>query len=311
MKLLVTGGAGFIGSHIIELALARGWEVAALDNLSSGKRSNLPTGTKLYEVDIRDKAATLSAFQDFQPSAVSHQAAQASVSVSMRDLALDAEVNVLGGIHVAEAAYRVGAQNFVFASTGGAIYGNIKEGAASESHTPDPLSPYAIHKHTFEKLLEVYRTQRLLTPTILRYANVFGPRQDPHGEAGVVAIFLNRAAAGQELAVNGMRKKGDDGCVRDYVYVSDVAEANLRALEGRLDATLLNIGTGVPTDTATLARELLALSPGSLSSIVASEPRTGDVERSVLNGNLYREKVGEFKSLECGLQLTAAWYHQR
>lgn len=311
MKLLVTGGAGFIGSHIVELALSRGWEVAALDNLSSGKRENLPSGVRLYEVDIRDRQATTKAFQDFQPSAVSHQAAQASVSVSMKDPALDAEVNVVGGIIVAEAARDVGANNFVFASTGGAIYGNIAQGAANESYPPDPMSPYAIHKYTFEKLLRVYRDQGALSPTVLRYANVFGPRQDPHGEAGVVAIFLNRLAANQWLAINGKQTKGDDGCVRDYVYVSDVAEANLRALEGKLDVPLLNVGTGVATDTAKLARELLALSPGSTSTIGPNDPRAGDVERSVLDGSLFREKVGEFKSLEDGLQLTAAWYHQR
>src|SRR5690606_36560965 len=157
--------------------------------------------------------------------------------------------------------------------------------------------PYAIHKYTFEKLQRVFRDQGTLAPTVLRYANVFGPRQDPHGEAGVVAIFLNRLAANEPLTINGMREKGDDGCVRDYVYVSDVAEAKLMALEGRLDVELLNVGTGVPTDTATLARELLALSPGSTSTIGTNVPRAGDVDRSVLDGGLFREKVGEFKSL--------------
>lgn len=311
MKILITGGAGFIGSHVADLALKRGHEVGVLDDLSSGRRENVPADAKFYRVDIRDAEATRAAFEDFKPDAVSHQAAQASVSVSMSQPKLDAEINVIGGLNVAEAAMAVGVQHLVFASTGGAIYGNIAEGAASESHATDPLSPYAIHKFTYERLLSVLKGAGRLQSTVLRYANVYGPRQDPHGEAGVIAIFLNRMKANQDIVVNGMREQGDDGCIRDYVYVSDVAEANLRAVEGNLGVDLLNIGTSVPTTTASLAQALLALSPGSKTQIGTNVPRAGDVERSVLDGSLFRRTISDFVSLDQGLAKTAAWFHAR
>lgn len=309
MRILVTGGAGFIGSHVAELAIERGHDVAVLDDLSSGKRANVPADSKFYQVDIRDAAATRQAFEEFKPEAVSHQAAQASVSVSMAQPKLDAEINVIGGLNVAEAAIEVGVEHLVFASTGGAIYGNIAQGAATESSPTDPQSPYAIHKFTYERLLAVLQGSGKLRSTVLRYANVYGPRQDPHGEAGVIAIFLNRMKVNQDIAVNGMRAEGDDGCIRDYVYVSDVAEANLRALEGRLDASLLNIGTSIPTTTAQLAKFLLELSPGSGTKIGSNVPRAGDVERSVLDGSLFREKIGDFVQLKEGLGETARWFH--
>lgn len=309
MRILVTGGAGFIGSHIIEHALSAGHELAALDNLSSGKKANLPPGVKLYEVDVRDREKTRAAFADFKPDAVSHQAAQASVSVSMKDPALDAAVNVVGGIIVAEATLEIGASNLVFASTGGAIYGNIAEGAADESHEKVPISPYAIHKFAFEQLLEMYRRERGLAPVILRYANVFGPRQDPHGEAGVVAIFFERALRNAPIQINGMRSEGDAGCIRDYVYVSDVARANLLALEGKLDTPILNLGTGVGTSTSALAESILQLAD-SQSATGFGAPRVGDVERSVLDGRLATQKLGPFTAVARGLEETAAWYKQ-
>lgn len=311
MKIMVTGGAGFIGSHIIELALSQGHEVAALDDLSSGKVENMPPGVQLYQVDIRDAAATRKAFQDFRPEAVSHQAAQASVSVSMKDPALDAQINVVGGLNVADAAAQCGTSRFVFASTGGAIYGNIASGQAKEDAPKVPISPYAINKLAFEMLLDVYRSAGKLSPTILRYANVYGPRQDPHGEAGVVAIFLNRAKEHQELRVNAMREPGDDGCVRDYVYVGDVARANLDALMGKWSQPLSNIGTGLPTSTKHLAEELLRRSPGSRSQLTYGPPRDGDIERSVLDGSIFRENAGNFVDLADGLDSTARWYHEK
>lgn len=309
MRILVTGGAGFIGSHIVQQALLRGHEVAALDDLSSGKRENLPPGVRLYEVDIRDAKATHQAFLDFRPDAVSHQAAQASVSVSMKQPALDAAINVVGGLHVAEACVAIGTKTLVFASTGGAIYGNIAQDTAREDAPKNPISPYAIDKLAFEMLLGVYGSAGTLDPCILRYANVYGPRQDPHGEAGVVAIFLNRLKENLPLQVNAMRSLGDDGCIRDYVYVGDVARANLLALEGKLRNRLMNIGTGVPTSTRTLAEELLRRSPKSGSSITFGPQREGDIERSLLDGRLFREEVGDFEELATGLDATAEWYH--
>jgi UDP-glucose 4-epimerase len=313
MRILVTGGAGFIGSHIVEHALDAGHEVVALDDLSSGKRENLPRGVHLYEVDIRNREETLRAFADFRPDSVSHQAAQASVTVSMKDPAFDAAVNVIGSLHVAEAALQVGATKFVFASTGGAIYGNIATGAASENHPTQPISPYAIHKLAFEQLLSVYARERDLEPVILRYANVYGPRQDPHGEAGVVAIFFNRALKNEPIQINAMRSPGDDGCLRDYVYVRDVARANLQAIQGDLSAPILqgvptlNLGTGVATHTRALGEAIRRLS-GSSSLLTQGAPRVGDVERSVLDGAFAHKSLGPFFNLEAGLEKTAAWF---
>lgn len=310
MKILVTGGAGFIGSHIIDAALASGHEVAALDDLSSGKKENLPASVALYEVDIRDRDATRRAFADFRPDAVSHQAAQASVSVSMKDPALDASINVIGGIHVVEAALEVGATRLVFASTGGAIYGEIPEGLANEARATRPISPYAIHKLAFEQLLSSYARDGRLAPTVLRYANVYGPRQDPHGEAGVVAIFLNRLLAGEPIQINAMRAEGDDGCIRDYVYVGDVARANVLALEGKVEASPLNLGTGVETTTRHLAVSLVGLL-GFEPVIRSGSMRAGDVERSVLDGTRALEHLGSWVGLEEGLARTTEWFRAR
>jgi len=308
---LVTGGAGFIGSHVVDLALARGHEVAVLDDLSSGRREHIPLGVRFFHCDVRDQAATRQAFSAFVPDAVSHQAAQASVTVSMRSPLLDATINVLGGLHVAEAARSVGCTTFVFASTGGAIYGNVTQGAASETHPPAPISPYAVNKLAFEMLLGTYQSQGQLTVRLLRYANVYGPRQNPHGEAGVVSIFLERARTSAPLLINAQRTQGDDGCVRDYVFVADVARANLDALEGRLTAPLLNLGTGQATSTAALARQVLALCPTSSSNVSHGPPRPGDVARSVLDGALYESLNGPYTSLADGLAITAEWHKQQ
>ncbi len=311
MRILVTGGAGFIGSHLVDAALAAGHEVAVLDDLSSGKKEQVPASAKLFVVDIRDKDATRNVLADFKPNVVSHQAAQASVSVSMRDPALDASVNVLGGIHLAEACVEYGVERLVFASTGGAIYGEVKEGTlADEQHAKSPISPYAIHKLAYEQLLAMYASQRGLAATVLRYANVYGPRQDPHGEAGVVAIFFNRALAGEPLQVNARREPGDGGCIRDYVFVSDVARANLLAIEGRLDAPVVNCCTGVATSTEALAKLILEQS-GSNVELKQGPVRVGDLERSVLAPALFERLVGSPVSLLEGLARTAAWYRSR
>lgn len=310
MRILVTGGAGFIGSHIVEAALKAGHEVAALDDLSSGKPENLPAGVRLYEVDVRDRQATIDAFRDFRPDAVSHQAAQASVTVSMKDPALDASINIIGGLNVADAAQEVRAKRLVFASTGGAIYGEIAEGAASEDHATLPISPYAIHKLAFEQLLGMYQRERGLPVTILRYANVYGPRQDPHGEAGVVAIFLRRLLAGESIQVNARLTKGDAGCVRDYIYVFDVARANLSALEGKLAPAVMNLGTGLGTATRDLAAELATLS-GAKVELRDGDPRLGDVERSVLDPSRALAVLGPMKDLSQGLHETTSWFREQ
>jgi UDP-glucose 4-epimerase len=313
MRILVTGGAGFIGSHVVVAALSAGFEVAVLDNFSSGKRANLPAGVRVFEADLRDRDATLRAVADFAPELVSHQAAQASVSVSMKDPRFDAEVNIIGGINLLDACTAAGSRvrQLVFASTGGAIYGEVPEGErASESFQLAPKSPYGISKLTFERLLGVYRDHRGLDSTVLRYANVYGPRQDPHGEAGVIAIFFDAALAGKNLTVFAKRAVGDGGCIRDYVYVADVARANLQALAGKLPHPVTNVGSGRATTTLELAERILA-STGARSSIQRAGIRAGDIERSLLDVTRFEQTLGAPTSLETGLAETAEWYRAR
>ncbi len=308
MRILISGGAGFIGSHIVDGALAEGHSVAVLDNLSSGKRSNLPAGVPLFEVDLRDRARVQEVVSEFKPELVSHQAAQASVSVSVRQPHLDAEINVLGGLNLLDACVAERVKKVVFASTGGAIYGEVPEGTrADESTRPAPISPYAISKLAFEQLLDVYRTHHGLDSAVLRYANVYGPRQDPHGEAGVVAIFFDTALAGGTLRVNALQKEGDSGCVRDYVYVADVARANLAALAGRLPERVMNVGTGTPVTTLELAQQISHVSGKELRTVFGP-PRAGDIQRSVLDATRLQRTLGNPVPVAEGLRHTFAWY---
>lgn len=313
MRVLVTGGAGFIGSHVAAEALAAGFEVAVLDNFSSGKRSNLPSGVRTFEADLRDREATLRAVSEFQPELVSHQAAQASVAVSMRDPRLDAEVNIIGGLNLLDACTTAGSRlrHFVFASTGGAIYGEVPEGErATESSRLEPKSPYGISKLTFERLLAVYREQHGISTTVLRYSNVYGPRQDPEGEAGVIAVFFAAALADTPLTIFAKRTPGDGGCVRDYVFVNDVARANLQALKGALPHSVLNVGSGHATSTLALARHIVALSE-SASRIEQGDVRAGDIERSLLDVARFEQALGTPTPLDDGLSATAQWYRGR
>ncbi|WP_287369659.1 NAD-dependent epimerase/dehydratase family protein [Oceanithermus sp.] len=310
MKVLVTGGAGFIGSHIVDALLEKGVDVAVLDDFSSGRRENLPEGVSVYEVDVRDPEAVRAAFAEFAPTHVSHQAAQISVAVSVKEPLRDASINVLGGLNVLEAAREVGVRHVVFASTGGAIYGEVPEGErADESWPPRPASPYAAAKAAFEGYLEVYRRQFGLRYTALRYGNVYGPRQDPHGEAGVVAIFARRLLAGKPVTVYARREAGDDGGVRDYVYVGDVVAANLMALGGDLEG-VYNVGSGRGRST----REVLRAVARALGIEPRVEPagvRPGDLERSVLDPSRleasgWRAEV----AFDEGIRRTVEWFKE-
>ncbi|MFS8582639.1 MAG: NAD-dependent epimerase/dehydratase family protein, partial [Limnochordales bacterium] len=223
MRALVTGGAGFIGSHLADALLERGAQVAVLDSLATGRRENVAPGAEFFEADLRDRDAVLQAVGRFRPTHIFHQAAQASVKVSVDDPLLDAHVNVIGGLHLLEAAREAGVKRFVFASTGGALYGEVPDGRAADEGRPlQPKSPYGAGKAAFELYLDVYRQNFGLSYTVLRYANVYGPRQDPFGEAGVVAIFTSRLLRGEPVTLFARKNPGDDGCVRDYVYVGDV-----------------------------------------------------------------------------------------
>jgi UDP-glucose 4-epimerase len=240
MRVLVTGGAGFIGSHVVDHLLGRGHDVAVVDNLSTGKRGNVPEEARFYEVDIRTGCSEV--FEDFRPEVVSHQAAQMDVRRSVREPDFDAEVNVLGTIRLLQNCMKYEVQKFIFASTGGAVYGEQQEFPVPEDHPQYPISPYGVSKLAGERYLYFYGFQYGLPGVALRYANVYGPRQDPHGEAGVVAIFCGNLAAGETSTINGTGEQ-----TRDYVYVGDVARANVLALEREVPPRAYNIGTGIET----------------------------------------------------------------
>jgi UDP-glucose 4-epimerase len=304
MRALVTGGAGFIGSHVVDDLRAAGHEVAVLDDLSTGRRHNVPPGVELAEVDIRDAAAVDAVLARLRPELVSHHAAQTSVSVSVRDPAADATTNVVGTVNVLEAARRHGAVRVILASTGGAIYGEIPEGErGGVGRPPAPLSGYACAKLAAETYLDLYRRAHGLRTVVLRYANVYGPRQDPHGEAGVVAIFADRLRQGRPLRINARRKAGDDGCVRDYVFVGDVVRAHRVAAQGRLDGQTLDVGTGEGTTTRALALAI-ADAMGVAAVLEPAPPRDGDVQRSVLDPTALLAHVGPPLSLAEGLRRT-------
>jgi UDP-glucose 4-epimerase len=310
MKILVTGGAGFIGSHVVEHALRAGHTVAVLDDLSTGKVSNIPAKVQLFQTDLRDREQVARVLEATRPQAVSHHAAQSSVTVSMREPQLDAAINVVGGINLLDACVATGVKRVVFASTGGAMYGNVPEGKrAPEETRPAPISPYAINKLAFEQTLGVYRNQHGLQSTILRYSNVYGPRQDPHGEAGVVAIFSDRLLRSQRLRINARKHPGDSGCVRDYVFVADVARANIASLEGRLQERLINVATGKPTSTRELATRLVLLARSNVANdFDAAPPRSGDIEYTVLDNTRFRLAFGSPVALDEGLAHTYEWF---
>ena len=319
MKILVTGGAGFIGSHIVDALLAAGHAPSVLDDLSSGARGNLPAGVPLHVADIAAAEAVERIFAAERPDAVCHQAAQMSVSRSVREPAFDARVNVLGLINVLDAAVRHGASRFVFASSGGVLYGDVTA-PAPETTPAGPVSPYGITKWVGERYLEFYAREHGLTAVALRYSNVYGPRQNPHGEAGVVAIFSKRLLAGEPATING-----DGRYVRDYVYGPDVARANLQALTADAGAvrpgslTSLNIGTGRGTDVNDLEALLRGAMERELAPRGRHEPlpppdhgpaRAGDLRSNVVDAGLaakvlgWRPEVG----LAEGLARTAAWF---
>jgi UDP-glucose 4-epimerase len=296
LRALVTGGAGFIGSHVAEGLLSRGDEVTVLDDLSKGKRENVPEGAQLIVGDIRDPAT---AFAEARPEAVFHLAAQADVRVSVERPDHDADVNVLGTVHVLEAAREHGAQ-VVFSSTGGAIYGECAE-PATEDKKLAPLAPYGASKLAGEEYLATYNRLHGTRHVSLRYGNVYGPRQDPYGEAGVVAIFFNRLAAGETPTIFG-----DGMQTRDYVFAGDVARATLAASER--DGGVYNIGTGRETSVNELLELCLRVAGGEVEPEFAP-PRPGELQRSVLDPSRAVDELGwrPERSLEEGLRETWEW----
>ncbi|MER3408850.1 MAG: UDP-glucose 4-epimerase [Thermoleophilia bacterium] len=272
MRAIVTGGAGFIGSHVAEALLARGDEVVVVDDLSTGRRENVPDGARLVEADIRDGDLG-HVFREVKPHVCFHMAAQADVRVSVERPLEDASVNVLGTVQVLEAARGTGAR-VVFASTGGAIYGEC-ERPASEDDPALPVSPYGAAKLAAESYLATYNRLYGAAHVALRYGNVYGPRQDPHGEAGVVAIFLGRLARGEPCRIFG-----DGRQTRDYVYIDDVVSATLAAAERA--GGVYNVGTGRETSVLELY-ERCRLVAGVQAEPELAPPRLGELRRSILD----------------------------
>jgi UDP-glucose 4-epimerase len=305
MRILVTGGAGFIGSSLVDACLAQGHDVAVVDDLSAGSAANVSSRARSYHVDVRSRELD-AIFDAERPEIVSHHAGQVSGRRSVEQPIADAEVNVLGSLNVLDAARRHGVRRVILASTGGAIYGEPDGPAARESHPCHPRSPHAVAKLAVEHYLDGYARWGLES-VVLRYANVYGPRQDPHGEAGMVAIFIQRILDGLAPTIFG-----DGEQVRDFVYIDDVVRANLAA--HALDLTdgeraVFNVGTGRGTSVNALWRALAAVA-GSAAVPSYKPARAGDLVRNVLDASRARRVLGWAPRVEVeqGLEQTWAWF---
>ncbi|RKX58024.1 MAG: UDP-glucose 4-epimerase [Thermodesulfobacteriota bacterium] len=312
MKILVTGGAGFIGSNVADAYIEAGHEVVVVDNLYTGKRENLHPEARFYLMDIR--APEIRKLLEYErPEVINHHAAQISVPASVEDPGFDASVNIEGFINLLEGARKVGTRKVIFISSGGAIYGEAEEYPTSEDCSLQPLSPYAITKATSESYLHFYGHQYELDYTVLRYSNIYGPRQIPHGEAGVVAIFMDRLLENRPCTLFHFPSE-PEGMIRDYCYVGDVVEANLLALEAG-NKKAVNIGTGKETRTQLLFETIFDVisSRRLLSNSLMTPDRTlarpGDLKKSCLKINLAEDVLGwkPRTVLSEGIEKTLDW----
>ena len=307
MKVLVTGGAGFIGSNLADELVLRGHDVSIVDNLSTGKMENVNGQAKFHKADLRDADQLESVFESEKPEAVFHLAAQINVRSSIKDPIYDASVNVLGSINLLECCRKHGVKKVIYSSSGGAVYGEPKNLPVDETHRIRPMCQYGASKYAVEKYLEVYKSVYGLDSIVLRYGNVYGPRQDPAGEAGVIAIFIDRMISGQEIIIN------DDGDqTRDFVYVGDVVAANVLALEKDPEEREFNVGNGKPTSVNGIVRSLeKALS-------VNANPRhmpaiSGEVRHIYSDTSRARKSLGfePAVGLDEGLKRTVEWVKSR
>lgn len=301
---MVTGGAGFIGSTLADLLVEDGHQVVVVDDLSSGKRDQVPAGANFYHMDVESRWLDR-VIEREQPDAVAHLAAQISVSRSVREPLFDARVNVMASIGLLAACHAHGVKRVVFASTGGAIYGDADLIPTGENYAAAPVSPYGASKLSFEHYLHVYRAVHGLSSVAMRFANVYGPRQDPHGEAGVVAIFSRALLAGGTALING-----DGGQTRDYVYVGDVAAAVMAALKSNVTGAY-NVGTSIETDVNQLY-ELIAAAAGVQRPAEHGAARPGEQRRSCVAIGLVERDLGWHPrvSLKEGVPLTVEYFRK-
>jgi UDP-glucose 4-epimerase len=305
VKILVTGGAGFIGSHVVDAYLANGHQVVVVDDLSTGRLSNLNPAAKFYQADIRSPEIA-EIFENERPDAINHHAAQMDVRRSVAEPLFDADVNVLGSINLLEQARKNNLHRFIYISTGGAVYGEPEYLPCDEDHPVNPICPYGASKHTVEHYLYMYREMYGLEYVVLRYPNVYGPRQDPNGEAGVVAIFAGQMLAGEQVVING-----DGDQERDFVYVEDCARANLLALMTENTNTVYNLGFGRGTTVNEIFSTMKPITGYQLPA-VHGPAKLGETRRIFLDASRAGRALGwkPTVDLEAGLQRTVEYFRK-
>lgn len=313
MKIMVTGGAGFIGSHVVDGYIQAGHHVVVVDNLFTGKEKNLHPAATFYKVDIRSEEID-GIMERERPDVLNHHAAQMSVPASVSNPLLDADINIKGFLNLLEVSVKYRVQKCIFISSGGAIYGEASQYPTSEDYAPKPLSPYAVSKLVSEYYLNYYKHQHDLDFTVLRYTNIYGPRQIPHGEAGVVAIFMTNLLKNRPSNLYHF-PDDDEGMVRDYCYVGDVVKANLKALKDG-NGDVFNIGTGRGTKTKELyriiyqaTRDICPGIPKHLVTLLRNQARPGDITRNCLAVEKASDLLGwdPETGLEEGIRLTLQW----
>jgi UDP-glucose 4-epimerase len=303
MKILVTGGAGFIGSHVVNAFIEDGHDVVIIDDLSTGRQSNLNPAAKFYQVDIRDPQVE-EVFHDERPDVISHHAAQMDVRRSVADPLFDADVNILGSLKLIEYAKKYAIKKFIYISTGGAVYGEPEYLPCDENHPINPICQYGASKHTVEHYLYMYNVNYGLKYTVLRYPNVYGPRQDPHGEAGVVAIFCGKMLAGEQVTING-----DGEQTRDYVYVGDCAKANVMVADENKATGIYNLGSGKGTSVNEIFAGLRDVIGYKLAPLYGPA-KVGETRFIYLSAEKAARELGWIQtiSLEEGLRKTVEYF---